>query len=107
MTGVLGLVFMARVAAQEFGRDAGVTRDGAHRGAVKAVLGDETPERAPYERGTIDKLGTRLGYHTTPASSGIPVSRVDTFQSLAIADSISRRKIGLRTGGPLLTNNGP
>ena len=73
----------------------------------KAALGDETPERTPDERGAIDEVGARVGRHPAPTSSGIPVSRVETAQSLAIADSIPGRRIGLRTGGPLLTHNGP
>jgi hypothetical protein len=41
-------------------------------------------------------------------ASGTPVSRSEASQSLAIAPLIpTRRKIGLRTGGPLLIHTGP
>ncbi len=46
--------------------------------------------------------------HAWRGSSSTPVSRSETCHRRSTARSIpSRRRIGLRTGGPLLTNRGP
>ena len=55
--------------------------------------------RSEAARGSISN-------HRSPRLT--PVSRSETSQRLAIARLIpTRRKIGLRTGGPLFTNRGP
>ena len=49
-----------------------------------------------------------LAFAGAGSASVTPVSRSETSHSLAIAPLIpTRRKIGLRTGGPLLTHSGP
>jgi len=66
---------------------------------------------AAFERvgaATVLPRGGGTGPRGHRRSIGTPVSPAETSQSLAIAPLIPRRrKIGLRTGGPLLTNSGP
>ena len=109
------------------GGDPGLARDRSHRGAVEAALGDERAQRRAHRRGAIGRrpragrsarrpggrLAGRRRAHAAAAAAGLtiscsPVSRSETCQSFAIAESMpTTRKIGLRTGGPLLTQSGP
>ena len=89
------------------GRHAGLAGDGAHRGAVKAVARDERAQRAAHRGGAVHGRD-RHAAAAARTSIAIPVSRSETSHSAAIALSMpSLRTIGLRTGGPLLTNRGP
>ena len=87
------------------GGDPRLGGDGAHRRAVEAVLGDERPQRPPHRRRAVD----RGAGHDAGADRR---ADLELEAGLALGDLPEprdrrsmpiRRKIGLRTGGPLLT----
>ena len=83
------------------GRHLCLSRDRAHPRSVEASLGDQHPERGSHRGGAV-------GLRRHRSASATPVSRSETAQSFAIAWLIPiRRKIRLRTGGPLVTQSGP
>ena len=98
-------LFAAEAAKPEFqGRIAAAMKRGfqTKSGAGHAIVDQDANGRHSVGRCRHHApLGVRR-------STATPVSRSDTAQSFAMARSMPiLRRIGLRTGGPLLMNNGP